>query len=810
MNTKFASCICIAACIATGFAQSPIVTEEMQQFLNVPVWYLTYSISVRMTGPGETAGYTINGRMMMGLRSQGASLSQISGEVRPPSIDPNLIAQIMSGKQPADLAQLAALATQANSQLNTMVDGYATWMFGANYDKSKTDAENEAGQKRVRLEDKQQALQRLWWRYDGPSSVEGGRDHNEAHGTANMLHSSEPTIEIDGTRKRFKLLFEPRFADTPQSVNAVDVVMESGIGTKDYHRQVFKTSMSVPPKPRIESFDPEFPRIFEGDLPATLGAFSGTSVHAVKGQQLSGTCTFSYSISPEPPADVELLIEPPPNLDKWMPIADEDEQTAGDVLPFKVVLQKRGGGAPQFKASKFIYTLIKTSHEKGVCMNWPPHPDPTLPYDLGFEPQRNPTLLIDEPYLAAVDSTGDMVTGAVNVSCFDYGAYGEFQVSAELENGQVVYGIVRGTQDQQSVKLPARRDGSNIANAFFDSHGLGQLPDEDDSEDAPVGDGYKGDGLTLYEEYRGFKNGNEWTHGDPKKKDVFVVNELRYVSGTSAGISIFEAATGLRVHKLVRENQASADNVINFHRTAGAHAVDQHVIRIKAGVRVSQGATFANAVNIGTPGKAKMIIMPPDLGAARGGAFFATTIAHEMLHCVNVYHHGEKDHTMWWYYAPNERPGNQMWESESPPNASVPIASRNAITLKQESGAVILPGDFFPYGIVQDLFDIGYEHGQHSGTEYCLMRYNIAFAYPSASEPNVRYLTNGELVGTGLCSSAAGTGVNGRRSPQSRYGSAATPANGGLDANGEPNVKQPRGDCEHQIRVNDLENAPER
>src|SRR5260221_1777555 len=118
MKTKRAFFVLIAASGAvTGSARvppaNPIATEEMQQFLNVPIWYLTYSISVQMTGPGERAGYTIHGRMIMGLRSQGASLSQMSGQVRPPTIDPALIAQIMSGKQPADLAQLAALAAQA-------------------------------------------------------------------------------------------------------------------------------------------------------------------------------------------------------------------------------------------------------------------------------------------------------------------------------------------------------------------------------------------------------------------------------------------------------------------------------------------------------------------------------------------------------------------------------------------------------------------------------------------------------------------------------------------------------------------------
>ena len=61
-----------------------------------------------------------------------------------------------------------------------------------------------------------------------------------------------------------------------------------------------------------------------------------------------------------------------------------------------------------------------------------------------------------------------------------------FQVMAELENNQIVYGIVRGTQEQ-SVKIPMRRDGSNIATAFFVNNGLGQLADDDDSGKANEG-----------------------------------------------------------------------------------------------------------------------------------------------------------------------------------------------------------------------------------------------------------------------------------------------------------------------------------
>src|SRR6185295_1585197 len=148
----------------------------------------------------------------------------------------------------------------------------------------------------------------------------------------------------------------------------------------------------------------------------------------------------------------------------------------------------------------------------------------------------------------AVQTGTDLLTGAVNVSCFDYGAYGDFEAIAILSNGQVVRGVVKGTVDRYQLKLPARKDGSLIATAFLDQHGVTNLKDDDDEENGPLGDKFKGDGLTRYEEYRGFLVGRSWTAGDPKKKDVFVVNELRYVPAVALGIKPFENATRLKVH----------------------------------------------------------------------------------------------------------------------------------------------------------------------------------------------------------------------------------------------------------------------
>jgi hypothetical protein len=279
---------------------------------------------------------------------------------------------------------------------------------------------------------------------------------------------------------------------------------------------------------------------------------------------------------------------------------------------------------------------------------------------------------------------------------------------------------------------------------------------------------------------------------------------MRYVPGSAAGIKIFENATGLKVHSLIRKDQVSDKYVINFSRTSGPNVVDQHVIPIIPGLRVSQGATFANALNIGTPGTAKGLLIPPDLSSHRGGFFFVATVAHELLHCVNVYHHGERDSVVWWHYTPNNAPYDQMYESGSPPSLAAPLQNSTRITVKHENGIVVLPSGFFPSNMAALPLNLGMQHGQHSGTENCLMRYGIAYAYPSTRDPNVRYISGAEVDGMSLCSSPAGTGVNAPSwNPESRYGPAATPGNGGTYSDGSAMVKMNRGNCENQIRVND-------
>lgn len=838
----FAVILGLANVCAQNAPPVPGVSEEAQQFLNAPVWYFNYTVTIKhnetvtfSTGGSRTttSERVMNGRMMLGLRSQGPTLSVVTGDAKPPS----LVSQLAAGQAQAfaglgananaqsAIAGLsstlggitAAQVEQAQAEFDAFVHNYANWISGVNIDESKTDEENEQILVQVRQKNFE-VQERYRWQFTGSTNV-GGYDRGAANGSGTVAYHSEPAFEIDGANRKFKLLFDLRFGDSLSTQDALRGVEEHAIGTIHYQRIEIKTGLHSG-EHALGDLRPAY-GIIEGVLPPGFGNISGQSLHSIVGSRgnVIGSVSVQYVLSPNPPEPVELIIEPPPNYDKWRPIADKDESTAGDIVPIKVVLQKPGGGVPRFKPMRYNFFLKNTSRERGVCLNWPLPPLPGSPaanepppFDLQFEQDKNQEYLSvgydgqAMVHTVPTDATGAAaLTAQVNVSCFDYGAYGEFEASVELENGQTVYGVVKFTSDQQQLKLPLCNDGSHIALSFLEN--LSHLPDNDDSENVPVGDRFTGDGLTLYEEYRGFMNGDDWMPGDPKKKDVFVLNQMRTHPFVARGIKLFESTTGLAVHQLLRDNQVDTDMAINFSRTQEPHIVDQHVIRIKA---APSGRGYANVDDNGTPGTAKAVNMAPDcpwIRVVNGQPvlYFASTLAHEMVHCCNVYHHGERDTTVYWYQGIGT---TQMYEQATGEDAQgnvVPTGAATAITIKHENGTVIAPAAFFGGRKPECYVTLGQTQGQHSGVENCLMRYDVAVAYPSARQPNVRYLTGGEVVGTVLCTTRAGTGVNAPlRMPESRYGPAALKTNGG------PGVLDDRGNCAGQLRVNDLGNEPKR
>ena len=311
----------------------------------------------------------------------------------------------------------------------------------------------------------------------------------------------------------------------------------------------------------------------------------------------------------------------------------------------------------------------------------------------------------------------------------------------------------------------------------------------------------------------------------------------------------FAAITGLNVHKDLLKDEMDGlhpdgghgDRLINFNHDQGAHEVDQHGISINVCPGINGGLTVFSRLDVhGKPGLANGICMewknhgdfftPTSLGTGNthsgvisksaAATQYDVAVAHELAHSVGVDHHGDGDpgRTRFTLVGPND-PRNtsgipafleqgqtgivHLLREETGQDIAPPMwAKLSTETTKAcgQVGALYGAGQFssicqaFLEGAVPlftDLaFYIGKPQREHSGNDACIMRYFFANAYQATGSSSTFYLSASgtEPVGSSLCPTPAGTGVNGpSHKPQPRYGDAA------------PN----RGGCQKWVCVND-------
>jgi hypothetical protein len=487
----------------------------------------------------------------------------------------------------------------------------------------------------------------------------------------------------------------------------------------------------------------------------------------------------------EPAVDDLLLEVTPSQYDGWRPTAEPGPK-AGKPIELTATVKRASGETAQVKVSRFVWELVDTSREPGIAINFPLsswNEDP----DLEFDPQKGQFVtgadnqIIERP---APESAHDSAV----VLPYDWGAWSTLQVTAFLPDGGKLIGRLKGSQED-GVRLPKRAKDSYIADAWRDAGRGRNGKDDSDDETDPEGDGSPGDGLTLYEEYRGFYEDGAHDEGNAAKKDYFAFNAAGSMG--DGGLIHFGRITGLNVHYNLNQSEFDvARRVINGNHSAAPHRVDQHGVWLKNGVfdgyaeavtGGSRPSTPKDFLYVGLP-----VSMPSRSTASAATSYASVTIAHEMLHTVNVWHHGEADRTVVW-----QRSGGLLLELGSAVGAGAPIrVFREDGT---EATAAMLErladgGSISKY--------LGVKNSQHSGYEDCVTRYDVAEAYVSEVNPSDRYLVRpAEIPGAHLCDTREGVAVNADgRTPQPRYSWAASN----------------RGGCKRQIVVNDGASAPGR
>jgi len=491
----------------------------------------------------------------------------------------------------------------------------------------------------------------------------------------------------------------------------------------------------------------------------------------------------------------ELVLEPL-GYDDWWPAGGSDEQTPGNAIAVKATLKGPGDSPARVPAKRIRFELVRVSQEPGVSLNWPPVAQIASPplLDFKIDADRNEELLVAANGQKARTPDGEHFEATVLISAYDWGAFGRLRAVADLTTGGTVVGYLKDEPGRTEVLLPKRQEDSRIADPWRKHADVEYLADENDSEDEPVGNGFKGDGLSLYEEYRGFHEKGDHVGGNPKKKDLFLRDEIN-TPFSRQGVMLFQTVSGVNVHYRLRESELSGSSgsnkarVINIH-SRSAHIVDQHALVLK-----TESPGFTGGEAVGGPGVPRMVSylrLHPSTSHLFRRFDDAAVLAHEMLHGVNVWHHGERDlgFVEWDLGTHNGNP----CVLEYPLNDDGSRAHNRGrpIAVYRSDGASRSPVAPQRFRFATKLWVAAKEKGQHSGQKKCLMTYDVAGAVAGPEVNGVRERT---LVGsppneTMLCDSPRGT---------SSFGDADDSAGEG--------PKQ-RGSCTKQICVNDQYGQP--
>jgi hypothetical protein len=485
-----------------------------------------------------------------------------------------------------------------------------------------------------------------------------------------------------------------------------------------------------------------------------------------------------------PETEVELI--PPADYDQWEPQAGEDESTLGNFIDVQIVAHKKGdpNADPPMKVMKYTIELEDTSREKGVDLNWPPKEKAKDDFDMKIDPD-NPWISVTDGKNAQKAETKQegLTQFMVTVNSYDWGGYTKLHVTAELEDGSSVVGHVRGHPDQDFLLIPKDDNLNHIADWWEHWFDIKNRDASADDDDQPHSDAGKGDSIALYDEYRGFHIQGRHERLSPEIKDLFVWDPHRL------GVGIY-GVTGIHVHVISDDEFASklGANNTNVVTPNGSHG-DVYAILLTKG-SIEAGVVGDTVGGPGVPRDIRKVVIDPDLIARAYGDYAAaelqSTIAHELSHATNVWHHdGEPP------------PDYDIGEArcQVPDESGRPGTEGTKVTVnlpcnkmpRDKNGKAIGPGQ-----PAFDCFEVAAKGGKYSGNDQCWMRYDMTNFYED-KDGNCQWQHNGKTVkgskygmdppGMTMCESPDGTGVNDPTKKPDKAGNAT------------------RGNCKNQLRL---------
>ncbi len=271
---------------------------------------------------------------------------------------------------------------------------------------------------------------------------------------------------------------------------------------------------------------------------------------SARGPSGQGSWNYSVTVTSRVPDLGEAAVEVE-GYDRWIPEGNIDDETkAGNEIVVRAWVHKTGDRkTPGGNAVTFTFELVQYSREKGVCANWP-----TQPGDSGDRPdlrilrEKNASLEIRTDTKA--QTVQRVKEAKLVLTSFDYAAWAVLKVTAQDKDGKQLKVVYVQHEGYNDISIPRDEDKNRIADAWQEEKGVLGLPAEWDEAEVK-GQSVKGDGLSLYQEYRGFvtatAGGRSHTRLEPREKAHFVIDPHGIFDE-----SRWMAASGIRAYKVLR------------------------------------------------------------------------------------------------------------------------------------------------------------------------------------------------------------------------------------------------------------------
>lgn len=234
-----------------------------------------------------------------------------------------------------------------------------------------------------------------------------------------------------------------------------------------------------------------------------------------------GTLTVSWRLGEQPEAELVLEPEEPDVYDRWLPLP-AGKPAYGEAPPLRLRARFR---PPKDSPSQdrvygqIDFYLQDVTRHKGECTNYPV--EGKAKDDLRFaEQSKQPwgIVVVSPTHAHTKDKKFNEAVAIVEAT--DTGAFGKLTAVCEEMGLKATY----EPTGEAFLTVPRDENGNRIADRWEKDKGIfdGKFAATWDEDDQPSGQKRRGDGYTLFEEYRGFMTFSGFVRTDPTQKDIFV------------------------------------------------------------------------------------------------------------------------------------------------------------------------------------------------------------------------------------------------------------------------------------------------